>query len=88
MAALASLGYTNREIARRLYVTVSTVEQHLTRVYRKLNVNNRTDLPADFSLYRAGTTGELCPTSSAGSGTGRGTAVTLRGYERGHASRP
>jgi DNA-binding CsgD family transcriptional regulator len=45
VAALAAHGYTNREIAERLYVTVSTVEQHLTHVYRKLNVTRRTDLP-------------------------------------------
>ncbi|MFE9747965.1 AAA family ATPase [Saccharothrix saharensis] len=45
VAGLAALGYTNREISRRLYITVSTVEQHLTRTYRKLNINRRTDLP-------------------------------------------
>jgi DNA-binding CsgD family transcriptional regulator len=45
VAALAAHGYTNREIAERLFVTVSTVEQHLTHVYRKLNVTRRTDLP-------------------------------------------
>lgn len=44
VAALAARGDTNREIARRLYITVSTVEQHLTRVYRKLNVAGREDL--------------------------------------------
>jgi DNA-binding CsgD family transcriptional regulator len=44
VAALASRGHTNREIAATLYITVSTVEQHLTRVYRKLNVTRRTDL--------------------------------------------
>jgi DNA-binding CsgD family transcriptional regulator len=44
VAALAARGDTNREIARRLYITVSTVEQHLTRVYRKLNVTGREDL--------------------------------------------
>lgn len=44
VASLAGLGYTNREIAGRLHVTVSTVEQHLTRVYRKLQVSRRTDL--------------------------------------------
>jgi DNA-binding CsgD family transcriptional regulator len=47
VAALAAQGHTNRQIADRLYVTVSTVEQHLTRVYRKLNVNRRTDLPLE-----------------------------------------
>ena len=45
MAELAALGHTNREISRTLYVTVSTVEQHLTRVYRKLGVKSRADLP-------------------------------------------
>jgi DNA-binding CsgD family transcriptional regulator len=45
VATLAAMGYTNREIARKLYITVSTVEQHLTRVYRKLNVHRRSDLP-------------------------------------------
>ncbi|MCK9931128.1 AAA family ATPase [Frankia sp. Mgl5] len=48
VASLAVMGYTNREIALRLYVTPSTVEQHLTRVYRKLNVKRRQDLPADL----------------------------------------
>lgn len=41
VAELVARGHTNREIAGRLYVTVSTVEQHLTRVYRKLQVDGR-----------------------------------------------
>jgi DNA-binding CsgD family transcriptional regulator len=45
VAELAAQGHTNRQIAHRLYVTVSTVEQHLTKVYRKLRINRRTDLP-------------------------------------------
>lgn len=45
VAALAAHGYTNQEIASKLYITVSTVEQHLTRAYRKLKVNRRSDLP-------------------------------------------
>ncbi|WP_184544052.1 helix-turn-helix transcriptional regulator [Streptosporangium becharense] len=49
VASLAALGYTNREISRKIYITVSTVEQHLTRIYRKLNVRGRRDLPAQFS---------------------------------------
>ncbi|MET7656616.1 helix-turn-helix transcriptional regulator [Streptomyces sp. NPDC005486] len=40
------MGYTNREIAAKLYVTPSTVEQHLTRVYRKLKIQRRQDLPS------------------------------------------
>ena len=45
VASLAVMGYTNREIATKLYITASTVEQHLTRVYRKLNVKRRAELP-------------------------------------------
>ena len=45
VAALASEGYSNRQIASKLFITVSTVEQHLTRVYSKLNLKHRTDLP-------------------------------------------
>ncbi|MFE7618595.1 AAA family ATPase [Streptomyces sp. NPDC057496] len=44
VAVLAADGCTNRAIAARLYVTTSTVEQHLTRVYRKLCVKSRGDL--------------------------------------------
>lgn len=46
VAALAADGHTNREIARRLFVTTSTVEQHLTHVYRKLDIKHRSELPA------------------------------------------
>ncbi|KAB8190969.1 AAA family ATPase [Nonomuraea phyllanthi] len=46
VAALAAEGYSNRDISAKLYITVSTVEQHLTRVYRKLNVSRRAELPS------------------------------------------
>lgn len=45
VASLAAYGYTNREISARLYVATSTVEQHLTRAYRKLHITRRQDLP-------------------------------------------
>jgi DNA-binding CsgD family transcriptional regulator len=45
VGALAAAGRTNREIAELLFITVSTVEQHLTKVYRKLKVHRRADLP-------------------------------------------
>jgi tetratricopeptide (TPR) repeat protein len=50
VAALAASGYTNREIAAKLYITISTVEQHLTRVYRKINISQRRDLPASLDF--------------------------------------
>lgn len=49
VAALAAEGFTNREISGKLFITVSTVEQHLTRIYRKLNVTRRTDLPTSLA---------------------------------------
>lgn len=44
VATLAAGGFTNREISERLHITMSTVEQHLTRVYRKLKINGREEL--------------------------------------------
>lgn len=48
VASLAAYGRTNREISEQLYITVSTVEQHLTRVYRKLRISRRHQLPMDL----------------------------------------
>jgi DNA-binding CsgD family transcriptional regulator/tetratricopeptide (TPR) repeat protein len=50
VAALAAHGYTNREISAKLFITVSTVEQHLTRVYRKINITHRQDLPVSLDI--------------------------------------
>ncbi|MEV0131648.1 LuxR C-terminal-related transcriptional regulator [Dactylosporangium sp. NPDC050688] len=44
VATLAVQGRTNRQISQQLNVTVSTVEQHLTRIYRKLGVRGRAEL--------------------------------------------
>nr|WP_244190785.1 helix-turn-helix transcriptional regulator [Streptomyces caeruleatus] len=44
VASLAAEGKSNRQIAKRLFITVSTVEQHLTRVYRKLRIRRRSAL--------------------------------------------
>jgi DNA-binding CsgD family transcriptional regulator len=43
-ARLAAAGASNREIAAELYLSLKTVEQHLTRAYRKLGVRGRADL--------------------------------------------
>ena len=40
---LVAAGATNGEIARALWVTEQTVKFHLSNVYRKLNVTNRTE---------------------------------------------
>ncbi|GAA2366383.1 hypothetical protein GCM10010170_065230 [Dactylosporangium salmoneum] len=54
VAALAARGHTNPQIARSLFLTVSTVEQHLTRVYRKLNVPGRSALPRELTRRSRG----------------------------------
>jgi ATP/maltotriose-dependent transcriptional regulator MalT len=48
VALLASAGYTNRDISSKLFITVSTVEQHLTRVYRKMDIRGRDELPIEL----------------------------------------
>jgi DNA-binding CsgD family transcriptional regulator len=50
VAALAARGCVNREIAERLFITPSTVEQHLTRVFRKLGITGRDFLPTSLSV--------------------------------------
>ncbi|MET9551022.1 AAA family ATPase [Streptomyces sp. NPDC006627] len=51
VATLAVRGHTNRQIADKLCITISTVEQHLTRAYRKLAVQRRADLAAKLSPF-------------------------------------
>jgi DNA-binding NarL/FixJ family response regulator len=46
VADLARAGRTNREIAAQLYLSVNTVETHLSHVYRKLGISGRWQLIA------------------------------------------
>jgi DNA-binding CsgD family transcriptional regulator len=46
IAQLAKAGLTNKQIAQRLFLATKTVENHLTRVYAKLEIPGREALPA------------------------------------------
>ncbi|MET9914474.1 AAA family ATPase [Streptomyces sp. NPDC006476] len=52
VAALAARGASNREISEALFVSVHTVEGHLTSVYRKLGTSSRSALPAALASLR------------------------------------
>jgi two-component system response regulator NreC len=41
---LLAQGYTNREVAEQLYVSIKTVETHRARIARKLGLRNRAEL--------------------------------------------
>ena len=55
-------GSTNREVAAQLYVSVKTIETHLTRIYRKLGFRSRSQV---IAAYYTGALSDLCPPSSA-----------------------
>jgi DNA-binding CsgD family transcriptional regulator len=52
--ALAAADRTNRQIAEELFLSVRTVEIHLTNAYRKLGVARRSELAAALAAADAG----------------------------------
>jgi DNA-binding CsgD family transcriptional regulator/tetratricopeptide (TPR) repeat protein len=56
VAALAAGGSTNAEIASRLFITVSTVEFHLNKVFRKLGISSRRQIAS--RLARSDSSGQ------------------------------
>ena len=55
VAELAGGGHTNKEIAAELFMGVSTVEAHLSRIYRKLGLRSRTELAGRIATARGET---------------------------------
>ena len=63
VATLAATGATNADIARQLYVSVSTVETHLEHIYAKLGIHTR------YQLIAAAAAASWGPNSSGSSPT-------------------
>ena len=59
--ALVAEGHSNRELARMLWVTEQTVKFHLSNIYRKLDVSNRTEASRWAHKHRLLSTAEAVP---------------------------
>ena len=54
VASMAAEGKTNRAIAQDLFLTVKTIEAHLSSAYRKLDIDSRSELPETLSVNESG----------------------------------
>lgn len=48
MARLVAAGATNQQTALDLFISVKTVQYHLTHIYAKLGIRSRSELAARF----------------------------------------
>ncbi|MGH2914359.1 MAG: LuxR C-terminal-related transcriptional regulator [Solirubrobacteraceae bacterium] len=70
VAELAASGISNPQIAARLFMSRSTVKMHLSSVYLKLRIANRTELAGSIATHagdlaaRSGSAGALGPATS------------------------
>jgi len=49
IARLIMKGYSNKIIANKLFITEKTVKTHLTKIFKKLGINNRLELAVKFN---------------------------------------
>ncbi|MFI6693834.1 LuxR C-terminal-related transcriptional regulator [Streptomyces sp. NPDC050433] len=54
IAYLVSVGLTNRQIAKKVYLSAHTVNYHLRKVFRKLGIKTRTELARGAAIYSSG----------------------------------
>jgi DNA-binding CsgD family transcriptional regulator/tetratricopeptide (TPR) repeat protein len=74
VSALATEGKRNQEIANILFVTVKTVEWHLSQVYRKLDITSREELRDALARTDGGERGRAGVTAGDGPGSAGGSA--------------
>ena len=43
-------GKSNKDISKNLFIEEGTVKNHLTNIYKKLSIKNRTELMAKFTI--------------------------------------
>jgi DNA-binding CsgD family transcriptional regulator len=48
VARLVAVGMSNREVAAELFISIKTVQYHVTHIYAKLGVRSRAELAAQF----------------------------------------
>ncbi|MCX4783569.1 response regulator transcription factor [Streptomyces sp. NBC_01264] len=51
IAYLVSAGMTNQQIAKRVHLSAHTVNYHLRKIYRRLNINTRVELARGAASY-------------------------------------
>ncbi|WP_181762229.1 response regulator transcription factor [Bacillus sp. B4EP4a] len=55
---LLTQGETNQQISKKLFLSIGTVKNYISRIYKKLNVNNRPELMALlYSFQKSGMKG-------------------------------
>jgi len=43
-----AMGMGNRQVASEVFISIKTVQFHLTHIYAKLSINSRAELAAQF----------------------------------------
>lgn len=54
IAQLVRQGLTNRQIGRRMFLSAHTINYHLRRIFKKLEIASRTQLAGLAQLHRDG----------------------------------
>ena len=78
VARHAAAGLTNPEIAKTMFIERGTVKAHLSHIYDKLDVRNRTQLTAELTRQPEGWPAEGSAAASDGSVTTRGRSNGLQ----------